>query len=68
MGARPRTRPTRALPALHAAQLSGVVEGDDAVDLAVGVLVVLAAVDVLGRHVDGGDAEEARAGAGQADF
>lgn len=60
MCARPRRRPSSSPPSVHALQLGRLVDLDDAVDLAVGVRVVLAREDVLALHVHGGDAEEAR--------
>ena len=42
MCARTRTRPARTLPALHAPKLGGVIDLDNAIDLAVRMLVVLA--------------------------
>lgn len=68
MGSRPRTRPSRALPALHAPQLRRLVNLHDAVDLAVGMRVVLSRVHVLAVHVHGRDAEEATSRAGKGDF
>jgi hypothetical protein len=66
---RPRagTGPAGALPSLHAPELGGLVQLHDAVDLAVGVSVVLAPVDLAAVHEDGGDAEVPRLLAGGAD-
>ena len=59
MGPRPRTRPPRALPSLHALQLGRLINLHDAVDLAVGMRVMLSRVHVFAVHVHGRDAEEA---------
>lgn len=58
MGAGAGAGPAGALPALHALELGAVVDLHDAVDFAVGVLVVLTAILVLGFHVDGRDGDE----------
>lgn len=52
-----RAGPSSTLPALHALELGGVVQLNDAVDLAVRVLVVLARVHLLALHVHRRDAE-----------
>lgn len=59
-----RTRPAGALPALHALQLrlARPVEQDHAVDLAVRMGVVLAAVLLLALHVHGRDGDEVALG------
>lgn len=70
MRARPGARPPGSLPALHALELRRptIIDLHDAVDLAVGMRVVLARVDVLAVHVGGHDAEEAGGGARGRDF
>jgi hypothetical protein len=68
MRARPRTRPSSTHPTIHTLQLSGVIKRDDAVDLAIGMLVVLASIFVDRVHPDGGDAEIACCRGGQADL
>ena len=68
MGSRPRTRPTRALPTLHALQLRRLINLHDAIDLAVGMRVILPRVYVLAVHVHGRDAEEAIFRVGKCDF
>lgn len=55
-----RRRPARAHPPRHAHNLGCLIQRDHDVDLAVGVRVVLPAVDLLAVHVDGSDAEIAR--------
>lgn len=52
-----RGGPTGALPALHTFELCGLVELDDTVDLAVGMLMILPRVFFLAVHVHGGDAQ-----------
>ena len=59
MGPRPRTRPPGPLPTLHTLQLRRLINLHDAVDLAVGMRVVLTRVHVFALHVHGRDAEEA---------
>lgn len=71
MRSRAGTSPPGALPALHALELGAevvLVELDHAVDLAVGVLVVLARELVLALHVHRGDGEVARLCARQRDL
>ena len=58
MGPRPGTRPPGPLPSLHTLQLRRPIELHDAVDLAVGMRVVLTRVYVFAVHVHGRDAEE----------
>ena len=57
MCSRARTRPTCALPALHAHQLCRLVELDYTIDLSVRMLMVLAPVWFFAVHVDRGDGE-----------
>lgn len=59
MRPRPRARPAFPLPAIHAHQLRARRQLDDAVNLAIGMLMVLAAVLFDALHVHRGDAEEA---------
>lgn len=57
MCSRTRRRPSSALPALHALQLRRLVQLDNAIDLAIWMLVVLAQVFVLAFHVHRRDAQ-----------
>lgn len=59
MRPRARARPTFPLPAIHAHQLRAGRQLDDAVNLAIGMLMVLAAVKVDALHIHRGDAKEA---------
>jgi hypothetical protein len=68
VSARSWTRPASSLPALHAFELCCIVELDDAVDLAIRVLVVLAGVFLLAVHPDGGDAQVLGVVVGQGDL
>ena len=68
MRPRPRTRPSRALPTLHALQLRRLINLHDAVDLAVGMRVMLPRIHALAVHVHGRDAKEAILRAGEGDF
>ena len=62
MRARSRTRPASTLPALHPPQLSftPLLQQYHAIDLTVGMSVILAAVFVQGFHVHGGDGDVVR--------
>ena len=68
MGPRPRTRPPGPLPSLYTLQLRRPINLHDAVDLAVGMRVVLTRVHVLAVHVHGRDAEEAVLRRGERDL
>lgn len=67
MRARTWRRPSSTLPAVHPLELGRLVNLDDAVDLPIGVRVILASEDVLALHIHRGDAEEARLGARRCD-
>ena len=67
MRARTGRRPPGALPPLHPLQLGRRVHLHDAVDLAVGMRVVLASILLLAVHEDGRDAKVARLGRGIGD-
>jgi hypothetical protein len=56
---RARARPAFPLPAIHAHQLRAGRQLDDAVNLAIWMLMILAAVFFDALHVHSGDAEEA---------
>lgn len=53
-----RRSPPRPLPPRHTHNLRRWIQGNHAVDFAIGVQVVLAAVDVFAVHVHGRDAKE----------
>lgn len=59
MRPRARARPTFPLPAIHAHQLRARCQLDDTVNLAIGMLMVLAAVLFDALHVHRGDAKKA---------
>lgn len=58
MRTRTRRSPPSPLPARHTHNLRRRRQGDHAVDLAIGMQMVLAAVDVLAIHVHGRNAKE----------
>ena len=68
MGSRPWTRPSRTLPTLHTLQLRRLIDLHNAIDLAVGMPVILSRVHVLAVHVHGRYAEEAIIRTGKGDF
>lgn len=71
MRPRRQTRPPGSLPILahgQTLQFERGIDGDDAVDFAVGVLVVLARVDFVGVEVDGRDGHVERLGCGEGDL
>lgn len=58
MGTRTRRRPSSPLPPRHTHNLRRRRQGNHTVDLAIGVEMVLAAINVLAVHVHGRDAKE----------
>jgi hypothetical protein len=68
MGSRPRACPPIALPPVHAHQLCCRIKSHDAVDLSIGVGVVLPRVIPYAIHIHGCDAEVMRLRTGQRDL
>ena len=64
------TRPSSSLPTIHAHQLrlAIILQRNHTIDFAVGMLMILPAIRLLGVHVDGRDAEVAGQGTGERDL